>query len=405
MFSAQDLAERVHLEDIPNLDPPLFYESAEPESGMARIVLPSGHVAFHITRYSDVQNLLLDRRFLRSPSNTVGGASVFPTLTPPELLLNNEDPAHARLKTLVSREFASASVALLRPLILEIVDERLSAMREGGTEGDLYLDLLDHVPSRTICAFMGLNPDDMKYYRPLSYAIQIASRDDIPKLIDQFGLIYQYLLDLVRKDRWSSPDGYVARLQGMRHDADPAFSDEELVGILIGVLLGGDQNILTVMTKALYTLLAAPALYMRLVQEPALIPVAIEELFRMIPLGIVSAFPRIAGEDLELPWGIFPAGSALYPDVFRANRDPEVFEAPHEIRLDRKGPRHLQFGYGMHACMGAALARMEIATVIEALVRRVPSLRLAAPCQAIPWQHGLVLRRPTSLPVTWRAIL
>lgn len=405
MFSAAELLERVYLEDIPNLDPPLFYKRTEAENGFERIILPSGHTAYHIKRYSDVQSVLLDRRFIRAPSNEEGGASVFPTLTPKELLLNNDHPVHARLKTLVSRDFSPTGVASLRPLALKIIDERLDAMRDGGSQGDLYLDLLDHVPSRVICEFMGLNPADMDYYRPLSYTVQIASRDDIPELVRQFTLVYQYLLDLVRKDRWSSPDGYLSRILAMRDDPDPPFTDEELVGVLIGVLLGGDQNLLTVMTKVVYTLLAAPALYDRLVEEPELIPVACEELFRMIPLGVVSAFPRIASEDLDLPWGQFPAGAALYPDVFAANRDPDVFEAPYEFRLDRKGPRHLQFGYGMHACMGAALARMEISTVIEALVKRVPTLRLAVPAQDIPWQDGLILRRPTALPVAWQAIL
>lgn len=391
----------VHLNDIPNLDPPLFYKRASCADGLDRIVLPSGHIAYHIKRYSDVQNVLLDRRFIRAPSNDDNGASVFPTKTPNELLLNNDHPLHARLKTLVSRDFSPRGVAALHPIVLNIIDERLAALKRAGEEADLYAGLLDHVPSLAICTFLGLNPADMEYYRPLSYTVQVASRDDIPELVRQFTLVYQYLIDLVRGNRWSSPDGYIARMRSMRDNLDPPFTDEELVGVLAGVLLGGDQNLLTVMTKAVYTLLAAPSLYEQLVDRPELIGVACEELFRMIPLGVVSAFPRISSEDLDLPWGRFPAGAAFYPDVFAANRDPEVFEAPYEFRLDRQGPRHLQFGYGMHACMGAALARMEISTVIEALVTRMPSLRLAVPAHQIPWQEGLILRRPITLPVKW----
>lgn len=405
MFTAPELLERVYLEDIPNLDPPLFYKRAEAENGQDRIVLPSGHTAYHIKRYSDVQSLLLDRRFIRAPSNEEGGASVFPTLTPKELLLNNDHPAHGRLKALVSRDFSPAGVASLRPLVLKIVDERLDAMREGCSQGDLYLDLLDHVPSRVICEFVGLNPTNMDYFRPLSHTVQIASRDNIPELGRQFTLLYDYVLSLVRKDRISSSGGYLSRILAARDDSDPPYTDEEFVGILLGVLLGGDQNILTVMTKVIYTLLAVPTLYEQVVETPELIPVASEELFRMIPLGLASAFPRIACEDLDLPWGRFPAGAALYPDVFAANRDPEVFESPHEFRLNRKGPRHLQFGYGMHTCMGAALARMEVSTVIEVLVKRVPTLRLAVSAHEIPWQDGLILRRPTALPVTWKDII
>jgi cytochrome P450 len=135
------------------------------------------------------------------------------------------------------------------------------------------------------------------------------------------------------------------------------------------------------------------------VDDPALIPNAVEELLRVIPLGTISTFPRLASVDLDGPWGLIPEGSIIYADAFAANRDPAVFPEPLAIRLDRNDARHLQFGYGMHNCMGAALARLEITTVLQILVQRFPNLRLAVPADQVPWVDGIILRRPVRLPV------
>jgi cytochrome P450 len=405
MSNATEMSYRTELRAIPHLDPPLFLQPTTSENGLERIILPSGHIAYHIKRYHEVQDVLMDRRFVRSPSNEEGAASVFPTLTPRELLLNNDHPSHARLKSLVSKDFSPTGVAEIRPFTVKTINDRLDWMARRGGEADLYRDLLDHVPSTVICDFLGLDPADMEYFRPLSRTVQIAARDDIPELVRQFERVYQYLVDLVQNKRPSRPSGYIQRLLNARGNVDPAFSDAELVGVLIGALLGGDQNLLTMMSKVIYSLLAAPALFAQLVEEPETIPDAMEELFRLIPLGMISAFPRIASRDLDMDWGRIPCGAALYPDVFAANRDPAVYESPLEIRFDRKTRRHLQFGYGMHSCMGAALTRMEVTTVVETLVARAPTLRLSASPSTIPWQEGLLSHRPTALPVKWNNIL
>jgi len=229
--------------------------------------------------------------------------------------------------------------------------------------------------------------------------VQVASDADVPELLNQFWGVYNYLTDLVTGARPTDPDGLIQRFVATRADSEPPLNDKELVGILLGVLIGGDQNILTVLTKSVYTLLAAPELWQQLVDDPGLIPEAVEELLRLIPLGTISTFPRLASVDLEGPWGLIPAGSIIYADAFAANRDPAAFPEPLAIRLDRKGARHLQFGYGMYNCMGAALARLEITTVLQILVQRFPNLRLAVPADQVPWVDGIILRRPARLPV------
>lgn len=384
---------------IPHLDAPPAYQPARAANGLPRIELPSGHLAYHLTRYEHVQQLLLDDRAIRSPCNEEGGASFLPTVTPAQMLFNKDVPDHGRLRKVIARDFSPAGVARLREQVLQATHERLDAFERQAPGADLFALVLDHIPATVDCHLLGIPLADRGEYRPLSHTVQVASDTDVPELLRQFWALFQYVTDLVTGARPTHPHGLIQQLVATRADSQPPLSDEELVGILLGVLIGGDQNILTLLTKSLYTLLAQPALWQSLVDEPALIADAVEELLRLIPLGTLSIFPRLASVDLDGPWGLIPAGSIVYADAFAANRDPAVFAQPLAIRLGRKDGRHLQFGYGMHNCMGAALARLEITTVLQLLVQRMPHLRLAVPAAQIPWVNGVVLRRPACLPV------
>ena len=384
---------------IPNLDAPPAYQLASPANGLPRILLPSGHLAFHLTRYEHVQALLLDNRAIRAPCNEEDGASFLPTITPPELLLNNDIPDHGRLRKAVARDFSPSGVAVLRDKTEQATQARLDVLQRQAPGADLFAQVLDHIPATVDCQLLGIPLSDREYYRPLSHTVQVASDADVPELLNQFWGVYNYLTDLVTGARPTDPDGLIQRFVATRADSEPPLNDKELVGILLGVLIGGDQNILTVLTKSVYTLLAAPQLWQQLVDDPALVPNAVEELLRVIPLGTISTFPRLASVDLEGPWGLIPEGSIIYADAFAANRDPAVFPDPLVIRLDRNDARHLQFGYGMHNCMGAALARLEITTVLQILLQRFPNLRLAVPADQVPWVDGIILRRPARLPV------
>ncbi|WP_137008728.1 cytochrome P450 [Aquitalea aquatilis] len=389
----------VRVGDIPHLDATPVYQTTSPANGIARIILPSGHVAYHLTRYQEVQQALTDARLVRRPCNTEDGPSFLPTITPNELLLNNDGASHARLRKVVVKDFSAAGVATLHHAVVRATHARLDALQSRTGAVDLLGLVLESIPSEVDCRLLGIPLADRSYYRPLTHTVQIADPRDVPELLRQFWLVYDYLMDLVTGRRTTVPDGLIHRFVAARDESTPPLNDEELVGILLGILIGGDQNILTVLCKVVYTLLAAPSLWQSLHEQPEDIPAMVEELLRLIPLGTTSTFPRIALEDVHGSFGVIPAGSVVYADVFAANRDPEVFADPLLIDPQRNGSKHLQFGYGMHHCMGAALARMEITTVLEILLQRMPDLQLAVPAASVPWTDGTILRRPSSLPV------
>ncbi len=392
----------VRLSDIPNIDaPPAYTPSPERSRGaLPQIVLPSGHTAVHLTRYRDVLAVLTDSTFSRAVTNTDDGASFLPTTMPPELPLNLDIPDHARMKGYVTSEYSARGVAALDSVTHRVLDDAFAKLRRE-ERPDLYATVLDRMPVEVNMEFLGLPIRDIDHFRPSSRIVQMAPDTDIPGLLQDFWLVYDYLTDLVTGKREVVDGGLVARFIAGRDNAEPRLSDAELVGLLMGSLLGADHNVLSVLAKAVYVLLSAPPLWNWAVQNPDRIPELVEELLRVLPLGTISTFPRVATRAVPVGDGVVYEGEVVYADAFAANRDPSQYPDPERIDPDREGPRHLQFGYGMHHCMGASLARMELTVVIRRLATDFPGLRLAADADSLPWDSGVILRRPISLPVRW----
>ena len=177
-------------------------------------------------------------------------------------------------------------------------------------------------------------------------------------------------------------------------------NDAELTALLLGIVIGGDQNLLTAMTKIIYGILSLPNYWKNLSNNKSIVPDVVEEMLRLTNLGSISSFPRITTKEILLSTGKIPEGSVIYADVTLANRDPNVFLEPLKIDPFRINKQHLQFGYGMHNCMGQEMARLEICVVIDTLLTLLPELKLDPKfIEDISWDEVVVLRRPNKLPV------
>jgi cytochrome P450 len=390
-----------YVRDIPNLDVDNVYIECAPKFGIPRIIIPSGHEAFHIKGYNDCKLILSDQSFSRKACNYERGPSFLPTVTPDELLLNTDAPHHQRRRMIIAKDFSPSGVKKLKKIVEEVIQNRVNILLKEPKKADLFKLVLDYIPATVDCELLGIPQEDKAFFRPLTHTVQMSLSDDVPDLLEQFYKVYGYMTDLVEGKRKTLKGGLIQRYVANKNASSPPMEDKELTGILLAVLLGGDQNILTVLTKILYVLLSAPLLWQELVRNPEKIDTAVEELIRLIPLGNTSAFPRISTQETQLNCGVIPKGEIVYVDVFAANRDDRVYSDPMRIDFNRKGPKHLQFGYGMHNCMGAYLARLEISSVLKHLVFNIPTLRLDAKPETLFWQQGVILRRPESLPVSW----
>lgn len=390
------------VESVPFLDADPAYQPVPPTAvdDLPHVLLPSGHSAVHLTRYDDVHRVLADPSFSRSVTNVDGGPSFLPTTMPTEMLLNLDVPDHARMKRMVAGPYSAGAIESLRTTLTGVIDDRFDSLRHSENP-DLFRDVLDEIPIRVNSAFLGLPLADREYYRPLGHTVQRAPADDVPGLLEDFWKLYEYVQQLSRGERAVTEDGFVSRLLTARNQADPPLTDEETTAILLGSVLGADQNILSVLTKAVYTLLVLQPLWEELGRHPDKVDKTVEELIRLIPLGTISTFPRVATRTIDTTSGTIGPGTVVYADAFAANRDPAAFPEPLAIDPERQGPRHLQFGYGMHHCMGAALARLEITETVRRLTSEFPAMRLRVDPTELSWDTGFVLRRPNTLPVSW----
>jgi cytochrome P450 len=150
-----------------------------------------------------------------------------------------------------------------------------------------------------------------------------------------------------------------------------------------------------------FTLLTQPELLAQLRADPDLMPTAIEELLRYVPINTAAMFARYATEDIRFGDVVVRAGDPVLPALHAANRDPEVFADPDRIDLTRKPNPHVAFGHGPHHCIGAQLARLELQEALKAILARFPDLRFADGREGVKWEYGVIVRGPSLLRIAW----
>jgi cytochrome P450 len=351
------------------------------------------------TRYQDVRTVLGDPRFSRAaalerdeprsrPEPSSGG------------ILSMDPPEHTRLRKLVAKAFTMRRVEALRPRVQQIADELLDRMLEHGPPADLVEDFALPLPVTVICELLGVPYEDRNDFRRWSDAAlstTALSREKVQEYLDN---LHRYMAGLVAQRRARPTDDLLGALVRARDEED-RLSEDELVRLGVGLLIAGHETTASQIPNFVYVLLTRPNEWQRLRAEPELVPRAVEELLRYIPLGAAAGFPRYATEDLELGGVLVRAGEPVLAVVASANRDESVFADADTLDLARKENPHVGFGHGVHHCLGAPLARMELQVALGSLLRRMPELRLAAPEPELRWKTGMLVRGLESFPVTW----
>lgn len=212
--------------------------------------------------------------------------------------------------------------------------------------------------------------------------------------------MHDYLGGLVAQRRVRPTGDLIGALVTARDEED-RLTEGELVRLAEAILIAGYETSASQVPNFLYTLFRNPHLLERLRNDHDLIPAAVEELLRFVPIGTVDGFPRTATEDVEVGGTVVRAGETVVPSMGAANRDPALFTDPDELDLTRHPNPHLGFGAGPHHCMGAQLARVELQIALTTLLRRYPGLRLAVPEENLSWKAGLMVRGMHTMPVTW----
>lgn len=388
---------------VDRLDIDPLYAELRATEPMTRVQMPYGGVAWLATRYEDVRAINADQRLSRAAARDRDDV---PRMTRDEnyrpTILNTDPPDHTRLRKLVAKAFTARRVEALRPRVREMVAAGIDAMIAEGPPSDLVGHLALPLPIGVICELLGVPFEDREKFRGWSDGVLSTTALPPEEIQKSYASIGAYLAGLIERRRTEPTDDLLGVLVTARDEGDH-LTEEELIVFGVTLLVAGHETTANQLGNFVYTLLTHPDQLAVLYRDPDLIPQAVEELLRFIPLGMGGGFPQIATEDLELAGVTVRKGEAVFTASISANRDESVFPGADHLDVTRAENPHLAFGHGVHHCLGAQLARLELTEALTAILSRLPSLRLAASEDELPWKIGLRVRGLRALPVAWDA--
>lgn len=353
-----------------------------------------------VSRFADVGALLRDRRLGRSYVH-VATHEEFGRTPPPAWqdpfhdslrvqLIDMEPPDHTRLRRLVSTAFTPRTVEGLRPRVTELVDDLVASARARG-EFDLLADIIERLPVAVIAELLGIPEADRPLLRPWSADMTLMfelarSEDDERRAVRATVEFSDYVRGIVRERRASPRADLLSELARVSEAGD-RLSEDELIATAILLLNAGHEASVNGAANAWLTLFRHPDALAALRAGPGLVPTAVEELLRYDTPA--PMFERWVLEDIELHGVTIPRGQELALLFASANRDGAGFADPDNLVLDRSPNPHLSFGAGIHYCLGAPLARLELAILFRAILEQMPTLELVA---EPVWKPRFVLR-------------
>jgi cytochrome P450 len=357
-----------------------------------------------LTRYDDVVAALRDPRLAKEAiASFVAARFGAPIPAMGQSMLDRDPPDHTRLRGLVSKAFTPRVVEGLRPHIQQIVDGLLDRAEDAGAM-DLIEEFAYPLPVMIICRMLGVPVADQERFKAWSLdvargldAILLPPDSDVGRrAIAARHALADYFRALIAERR-AAPRGDMLSGLIAAEEAGDTLSEEELLATCILLLIAGHETTVNLIGNGTLALLRHPDQLQRLRDNPGLIGTAVEELLRYD--GPVQRTARIPGEDVTIGGVTIPRGDMVMPFIGAADRDPAQFPEPDRLDIGRAENRHIAFGWGIHFCLGAPLARLEGQIAIGTLVRRLPKLALAT--GRPEFRQSLTLRGLKSLPVSF----
>ena len=340
------------------------------------------------TRYEDVRAVAYDTEHFSSRRVVVREPRPEPPPSSPPI--TSDPPHHKFAKQLLLPPFTPDEVARMKPRAQAICNELIDGFIAAGS-CDAAEQYARHIPVRVIAHMLGVPEDDGDLFIEWIHEILELGTTDDATLMKALQEMVQYFAGQIEKRKGNPTSDLISTMMHARQNGEP-LSDAHVVGSLRLLLIAGIDTTWSAIGSALWHLAKTPADRQRLVAEPGLMPLAIEELLRAYAPVTMA---REVVKDTEINRCPIKAGNMVLLSFPAANRDPEMFPDADQVIIDRKENRHAAFGLGIHRCIGSNLARMEMTVAVEEFLKRIPEFSLAGP---VKWSEGTV-RGPRQLPI------
>ncbi|GAA3790925.1 cytochrome P450 [Streptomyces phyllanthi] len=398
--------ERLQLPlDRPNiLDLAPLYEVLRREAPVTPVITPAGDPAWLVTRFAEVRDLLSDPRLGRSHPEPERASRITTAAVQdgPSGNYATEKADHTRMRRLLTPAFSAKRMRALSEHVQHLVDDCVDQLVTAHTTApngivDLHTGLAFPLPVAVICRLLGVREDDHPYFASLSERMaNLTIGEEAHRARAEFSDYMTSLAESKRAQPGEDVISDVVRAQG----ADPDFDYEEMVRLCVGLLFAGHETTVNRIGLGTLFLLTRPDRWQALTADPdGRVDATVEEIMRMGAPGDLGLL-RYAHTDVDIAGVTIPSGDAVILSVNSANRDPSVYPEADNFDPDRSDHTHLGFGHGVHFCIGASLARVELRVVFATLARRLPGLQLAKGLDELEVRPTLT-GGVTELPVTW----
>ena len=358
--------------------------------------------AWALSRYADVDFALRNPQIFPSSGftdQTLGDLNPTPE-TP--WILDMNPPDHTRLRKLVNKGFLPRLIRNLEPRVREITRQLIAALRSR-TEGDLVTALSGPLPTTVIAEMLGVEAERLDDFKRWSDDVVLGTSrptdEAVRTRVRQSGAALRgYFARLIERRRTDPGEDVITALVRAEEEHD-MLSAAEVLGLAVLLLLAGNETTTNLLGNAVRALLNHPAELAKVRADRALVPSLVEEVLRYDPP--VQLIPRRTAREVELAGGRVPAGATVFLLLAAANRDERKFPEPDRFDVTRNPQDHVAFGYGIHYCLGAPLARLEGRIALESLLFDCPPFTCTR--EQLPQIASVIVRGVQTLPLRFAA--
>ncbi|MEU9063596.1 cytochrome P450 [Streptomyces sp. NPDC048430] len=381
--------------------PPAMSELIEKEP-ISRVTLWNGKTAWLLSRHADQVAFFQDERVSSDttlpnyPSTTAAAEA---TREQNRAFVFMDEPEHNQHRRRFTSDFTVKRTRALGPRIEVIIGDLLDRMEKAGPSADLVTSYALPIPSLVICELLGVPYEDHEFFQGAS-ASMVDTRSTPEQAMAASKELAGYLGALLESKLSHPGDDLLSRL-ATGFMATGESTKEECVNDAVLLLVAGHETTANMIALGTCALLQNPE-QLAVVRDgnPQQVAGAVEELLRYLTV-VHMGRRRVALADIEIAGQVIKAGDGVICPIDLANRDPEVFEDPYSLRVDRQARRHLAFGSGSHQCLGQNLARTELQLAYPALLRRFPALRLDCALNEVDFRTDMGVYGVHELPVAW----
>ncbi|MEV5885279.1 cytochrome P450 [Streptomyces sp. NPDC052020] len=379
-------------------DPYPTYARLRAEGPVHRVRTTDGEEVWLVVGYEQARAVLTDPRFSKDWRNSTASLTAAEDMVNSSML-DSDPPRHTRLRKLVARAFTMRRIEGMRPRVQQIVDGLMDAMLASPDgRADLVKALAWPLPITVICELLGVPEQDRSAFR--GWTDSFVSPEGPGEADKALAEMAGYLSALIEAKRGAPGGDLLSALVRTSDEDGSVLSPDELLSMAFVLLIAGHETTVNLISNGMQALLRNPEQLAALREDMTLLDGAVEEMLRYDG-PVESATLRFPTEPVDLGGTVVPAGVSVMVVLADADRDPARFPDPHRFDIRRDARGHVAFGYGIHYCIGAPLARMEAKIAVRAVLERCPDLALDVAPEELTWFPNMMIRGTKTLPVRW----